>query len=174
MRRHERRGTLTALLLAAACAGSDGEPPGGTAAERCRAWVEEGLAIDSLTRAGLRARLGEPTDVVAATEPNRHIPDAIDSLFTLSWTGVSVAVRTPPSGTDLVERVSVQDNRWLRWPDPGIGSTEERVIDVLGAPQERQPGVLRYACGSGPVDEPVGFIITEGIVSEIIFDFYVD
>jgi hypothetical protein len=170
------RATAAALGLALACAGGDGgtQPPGETPAERCQAWVDQGLAIDTLTRAGLRARLGPPTDVVAATEPNRHIPDAIDSLFTMHWPGASVMLRTPPSGADLAERVTVRDDRWLRWTDPGIGDAGARVVEVLGPPQERQPGILRYACGAGPVDEPVGFVIVDGVVSEIVFDFYVD
>lgn len=171
-----RAGPLLALLLtASACTRGEGTmPPGETAEERCRAFVEDGLALDSLTRAGLRAQLGEPERIEAATEPNRHIPDAVDSLFTMVWPGATAVLRTPPAGNDLVEQISLTDGRWLRWNVPGIGSAEARVIEVLGPPQERQPNVLRYACGGGPVDEPVGFVIENGSVAEIVFDFYVD
>lgn len=169
-------GRLPALLLAAAaCAGGEGSmPPGETAAERCRAFVEDGLALDSLTRTGLRAQLGEPQRVEATTEPNRHIPDAVDSLFTMVWPGATVLMRMPPAGNDLVEQIALTDGRWLRWQTPGIGAAEARVMEVLGQPQERQPNVLRYACGGGPVDEPVGFVIENGSVARIVFDYYVD
>lgn len=165
---------VVCVVLGACVAATDAVPPGDTAAERCVRYVEEGLALDSLTRAGLRAALGEPASIETDTEPNRHIPDAIDSLFTLAWEGLEVRVRTPPSGSDLVERVTVRHDRYLRWPDPGIGATQDHVAEVLGPPQERQPGVVRYACGSGPVSEPVGFVITDAHVVEIVFDFYVD
>lgn len=174
MMRRPRLAGCAVLFVATACAGPPDLPPGETAAERCVAYVERGLALDSLTRAGLRARLGPATEETVATEPNRHIPDAIDSLFTMQWIGLSVDLRTPPSGDDLVERVTVTDDRWLRWTDPGIGDTEEGLREFLGTPQERQTDVLRYACGEGPVSEPVGFVITEGVITEVVFDFYVD
>lgn len=162
------------LAVATACIEPEDLPPGETAAERCVAYVERGLAVDSLTRAALRTGLGPASEESVTTEPNRHIPDAIDSLFTLQWPGLTVNVRTPPAGNDLVERVTVTDDRWLRWTDPGIGDTEARLREILGTPQERQGNVLRYACGMGPVDQPVGFVIADGAIVRIVFDFYVD
>lgn len=173
-----RRAALACLVVSGACAGT-GEgggdpPPGETAAERCAAWIEEALAVTGTGRDDIRAQLGEPTEVSATTEPNRHIPDATDSLFTVTYPGIVFSLRKPPEGGDLLERAHVTDNAHLLWTDPGIGASAERVIEVLGEPAEREPDLLHYACGSGPVNEPAFFVLRDSVVQAVIFDFYVD
>jgi hypothetical protein len=161
-----------ALLTLFACGGA--RPPGATAEERCANWVERGLTVDARTRATLRETIGAPESVDVTTEPNRHIPDGIDTLVTVDYPGVAFSIRKPPEGGDLTERVVVNDNRWLRWTDPGIGTTVERVITSLGEPTDREETLLRFSCGRGIVEEPVTFVLENGRVSEILFDFYVD
>ena len=168
---------LACVLVLSACAGAgDGSavPPGDTAAERCATWTAEALAVTGTTRADIRAQLGEPAEITAATEPNRHIPDAIDSLFTMTYTGIVFSLRTPPQAGDMLERAHVTDNAHLLWSEPGIGVTAERVIELIGEPAEREPDLLHYACGTGPVSEPVFVVIRDSVVQAVIFDFYVD
>ena len=39
------------------------------------------------------------------TEPNRHLPDATDSLFDLSYPGLEASIRQAANGNELVHRV---------------------------------------------------------------------
>jgi hypothetical protein len=167
--------SLVLLLFACGCNGGGASlPPGDTAEERCANWVEGALTVEARTRGALLQALGAPDSVLATTEPNRHIPDGIDSLITVNHQGIVFSVRKPPAGGDLVERIVVRDNRWLRWTEPGIGTSAERVVQSIGEPAEREATLLRYSCGTGIVEEPVSFVLENGRVLEILFEFYVD
>ena len=166
-----------ALLMLLACSGDNmggSRPPGSTTEQRCASFVERGLTVEGRTRAALHQTLGAPASIDVTTEPNRHIPDGIDSLVTVTYPGITFSVRKPPEGGDLMERIVVQDNRWLRWSEPGIGASSESVISSIGEPAERDETMLRYSCGTGIVEEPVTFVLENGRVREIVFDFYVD
>ncbi len=163
-----------ASLLIACAGGERSGPPGETAAERCTAFMARALTLDASSRASLQGALGAPDTVEAMTEPNRHIPDGIDSLFFVHYAGASATLRKPPAGGELLEKVVVTDARHLRWSEPGIGTAEARVLELLGEPLERDADVLVYQCGEGPVDEPVTFLLANGVVREVVFTYYVD
>lgn len=135
------------------------------------------LLRTAATRSALAEAYGEPDSVAVATEPNRHMPDATDSLFVVHYPGLAVTLRTPPSARDLVAAVTVTDNRYLAYPSIGIGTREEAVIAALGEPHERAEGdgttVLTYACGE-EVEQPVTFDIRDGVVVRIEASYYVD
>jgi hypothetical protein len=149
-------------------------PPGSTPEERCASWVANGLAVEARTRATLEQELGPPRQTQTATGPNRHIPDGVDSIITVHYPGIVFALRKPPEGGDLLETAVVSDDRWLRWTDPGIGSSANRIIEILGAPAERSDSLYRYTCGTGIAEEPVSISIADQRVAEIVFEFYVD
>lgn len=167
-----RRVALCALALAA-CNTPEMSPPGDTPEERCAAWTDAGPAI-ALERASLEATLGAPDSLASTVEPNRHIPDATDVIHILTWPGISITVRTPPDGRELVEDVVIRDDRFLRWPDPGIGDHANAVMTLLGEPAEHDATHLLYFCGAGPVNEPVAFELRNDSVAAIVFHFYVD
>ena len=68
-------------------------PPGESQAERCAAYVQDALALHPTSRADIRRALGRPDTVIVETEPNRHIFEAIDSLFTIEYSGVTFRLR---------------------------------------------------------------------------------
>ena len=183
---------LVIALATLACAADRPEqipaPDSAGAADTTRAAADRALALDcdtlaatllrtGATRSALAQAYGEPDSVEATTEPNRHMPDATDSLFVVHYPGLGVTLRTPPSARDLVSAVMVTDNRYLAYPSIGIGTREEAVVAALGEPDERTEGdgttVLTYACGE-EVEQPVTFHIRDGVVVRIEASYYVD
>lgn len=139
----------------------------------CEEGLEREIVAAELTREGLRSAFGEPGGVDTTTEPNRHMPDATDSLFDLSFPGLEASIRRAANGAELVHRVEVTDNRFVRHPAIGIGARAERVVEALGEPTSREGDDLVYVCGEA-VEQPVTFRVEDGRVSAIEVDFYVD
>jgi hypothetical protein len=183
---------VTALLfvLLGACTGRDSpDSAGGGDVPAADAGTGEPAAMDDValscetlpvallrarpTRAGLRARFGEPDSIAVDVEPNRHVRDAVDSLFIVRYDGLHVAIRKPQGGDDMTESVEVSDNRFLRFPDVGIGATAATLEGTLGEPTERADDRLIYDCGMG-TDEPTTFFLRDGRVTRIRIDHYVD
>lgn len=135
------------------------------------------LLRTAATRSALAEAYGEPDSVEVTTEPNRHIPDATDSLFVVHYPGLAVTLRTPPSARDLVSAITVTDNRYLAYPSIGIGTREEAVIAALGQPHESTTTdgttTLVYACGE-EVEQPVTFLVRDDVVVRIDASYYVD
>lgn len=126
------------------------------------------------TRAGLAAAYGAPDSLIAAVEPNRHIPGATDSLFTVFYPGLAATIRTPPSGRDLVTHVDVRDNRYVALGEIGIGVSADVLLERLGPPHSQDELSLTYECGVH-VEEPVVFALDDDdVVAGIEIFHYVD
>jgi hypothetical protein len=149
-------------------------PPGATARERCEAFRQDGLLVHARTRADFRDQLGEPARVDWQTEPNRHVADATDTVSVLHYPGLRAQVRTA-QGRDLLEQVTVEDNRHLRFDEPAINTSESDLVSLLGEPDRRDTGRLYYECATAPgPEEPVSFRIAERRVRDVTFHHYVD
>lgn len=135
--------------------------------------LERDILRTETTRAALEAAYGPPDSVAAETEPNRHIPDATDSLFVVRYPGLTVEIRRPPSGEDLTSHAAIRDNRYLAHPAVGIGAPADRVASVLGEPGTRSEDRLVYDCGPH-VEQPVTFWLSDGTVERIEISYYVD
>jgi hypothetical protein len=150
------------------------ELPGETARERCKAFYEEGLAVAARTRSELREELGEPGAIEGETEPNRHDPARMDSLWTVRYDGLAAEIRTA-GGNDLLERMTVTDSRHLRYREPAIGTTEDAVTAILGDPDREADGDPQYLCAPEPMpDMPITFRIAGGRVAVVVWEYYVD
>lgn len=135
--------------------------------------LETSILSAPATRAGLREAFGDPDSTSSKTEPNRHVPGAIDSLFVVHYTGLVARLRKPPDGPDLAEYVRVTETRYLRYPDLGIGARSSDIVKTLGEPTETDPASLVYDCGMG-AEQPVTFHLGDGVVESIEIDYYVD
>jgi hypothetical protein len=124
------------------------------------------------SRAALREAFGEPDSVRGWTEPNRHVPDVVDSLFVVRYPGLDVSIRRPYGGLDMADFAAVRENRYLARPALGMGVPAAEVVRVLGAPAERSDTLLRYDCGE--VGMPVIFRMSGGAVTALELDYYVD
>lgn len=175
------------VLFAAACA-PDGAPPEDApgrvevAEDRQEPAAVEAIACEDLARtilaveparASLRRQFGAPGSVTATTEPNRHVPDRVDSLFVVRYPGLTASLRKPGGGEDMVDAVVVTESRFLAHPAIGMGTREERVLATLGEPTRRTAESLVYDCGEH-VEEPVTFHLRDGLVLRIEIDYYLD
>jgi hypothetical protein len=124
-------------------------------------------------RETVAARFGPPDSTITTVEPNRHVPDAVDSIFTVFYPGLMMSLRTPRGARDMATAVTVQDNRYLAYPHIGMHTPVERVVEVLGEPGRREDDALLYDCGTA-VEQPVSFRIEDGRVSRIDISYYVD
>lgn len=175
-------GVAALAALAAGCSAPPAPEPSAPPPPTTSAPAPATLSCDDLartllvvepTRAALAARFGPPDSLEVATEPNRHVPGQVDSLFVAHYDGLTSAIRTPSPGRDLPFHVVVTDSRFLRYPALGIGATATAVEAALGPPTRRTPTTLVYECGEG-AEEPVTFRLRDGVVERIVVDFYVD
>jgi hypothetical protein len=150
------------------------EPPGTLARERCEAFHTGGLLVEARTREQLRGELGEPLQEAFATEPNRHVADATDTISVIRYRELEAQFRIA-MGRDHLESMIVRGNRHLRYGAPAIGTPEARLIGLLGEPARRERDRIEYYCGPEPMpDVPIGFSLENGEVREITFYYYVD
>lgn len=185
---------LAAFALVAVCSGAaacgadrgadEGQASADTAAAdsdvaevTCAAYAEQGLRVDARSREAYRAALGEPDSVASETVANRHVPGVTDTIFRWHYPGLTTQIWKPGTegGTDLLDRVEVRSDDHLAWPELGIGTRAERIVQAFGPPMERSEQRIEYACGSGMGAETVvAFLLEGGRVSEVHFDMYVD
>lgn len=125
------------------------------------------------TRAAFLAEFGTPDSVTRSTEPNRHVPDAVDSLFIVFYPGLVMNIRAPQHGRDMATGVTIQDNRYLAYPEIGVTTSAARVTAILGEPTRRRDDLLIYDCDT-VVEQPVAFRIEDGRVASIDISYYVD
>ena len=182
---HVRPVLLATALALAACGGERAEPdppeaPAGADASPLPsgptvicAGLEEVILATHPTREPLRAAYGEPDSTTTTPVPNRHVPGATDTLFTIHYPGLVALVHKPAEGNDLADFARVEDNRYLTIPSLGVGTTEELVRAALGEPLRVEDGALVYWCGEG-AEQPVSFELADGRVRAVLVDYYVD
>lgn len=148
--------------------------PGATAAARLQTYAERALVLESVTRAGMRERLGPPDSAHSVPTPNRHIPGQTDSIVTVYYPGLAVELYRTDRGAEFVQRADVSTDRWLNFA-PGIGSIAGAVAAALGEPSERTDSTLVFRCiPCSPVDEPITFFLADDRVHRVRFAYYVD
>lgn len=183
-KRKSRSGFFVVFLIVGCGSGpSDRAAPadnGGTADQQstdlnpisCEGLETSILATES-TRKALRRVYGEPDSVLFTTQPNRHVAGGVDSLFGVFYRGLTVSLRVPDRGEDLVEHVVIRDNRFLRYPRIGISASESDLVDQLGPPTWRDSSAIAYDCGTG-AEQPVRFHLHSGRVDSVQVHYYVD
>ena len=48
--------------------------------------------------------------------------------------------------TDILMEADVSDNRYLKYPALGVGTTVEALVTALGQPEERKTDTYSYSC----------------------------
>src|SRR5690606_26552611 len=137
------------------------------------AGLETSILVVPATRDALRDRFGPADSTRTTTEPNRHMPEATDSLFVVYYPGLVAGLRKPSGGDDMADLVEITDGRYVRHEALRIGASAARVLAALGEPGQRDPSSLVYDCGEG-ADQPVTFMLRNGAVAAITIDYYVD
>jgi|SRR5688572_5758094 len=170
---------IVAAILLASCSDSSQRGAASQANARgtvaaCQQFAREGLKLKARNRAELDAEIGDPGYMQVTTEPNRHVPNAQDSIIRLEYGGMTVQVRRPGPGGELLEQVEVSERKWLNFPyfRPGVSAND--VIAALGEPQRRESNRLIYNCSESEAEEPIVFELEDGAVQRIVFNYYVD
>jgi hypothetical protein len=171
---------LATSLLLAACSEPAQRPEAAPVSNAtdvtagCEQFAREGLKLKARSRAGLEAEAGRAAQTTVRVEPNRHVPNAQDSIFLFEYDGLSVQMRKPGPGGEMFEYVAVHKRSWLNFPyfKPGVDTSQ--IIKAIGQPQRREGDNLVYTCGNAEVEEPVVFETRDGAVQRIVFNYYVD
>ncbi|HEY0811085.1 MAG TPA: hypothetical protein VGD49_13040 [Longimicrobiales bacterium] len=170
---------IVATILLVSCSDSKQQGAASQANARdtvaaCQQFAREGLKLKARNRAELDAEIGNPGYIQVTTEPNRHVPNAQDSIIRLESDGLIVQVRKPGPGGELFEQVEVSQRKWLNFPyfRPGVSASD--VVAALGQPRRREANRLIYNCGESEAEEPIVFELEDGAVQRIVFNYYVD
>ncbi len=181
------RNAIPALLvLAFGCTGGNPSPaPDGTGiagdADVTASELEpvscEGLEMSLIaaapTRAGLSSVFGPADSISIATEPNRHMPDVVDSLFVVHYPGLVGILRKPGGGDDMPDLIEITAARYVQPTQLAPGVSAEQVKAVLGEPTGQDADRLVYDCNLG-ANQPVTFHLRDGRVESISIDYYLD
>lgn len=137
--------------------------------------VEHGL-LASDSRLEVAGRFGQPDSMTSRSVMNRHIPSQADSIVDLFYPGLHLTYYVVGEGKkEFLQTAVVSDNRYLKYPQVGIGTAEEAVLRLLGEPSEREPGKYRYDCARCiGADSPVYLYFDRGKVQRIEYSFYLD
>lgn len=143
----------------------------------CDTYADGALLVRAESREEFVAALGEPDSVTTVTWPNRHDGTITDTIVALHFAELSAVLWRPghEGAGELLEHVEVRGNRHLRWPTLGIGAAAGEITDALGPPTERSPNRMVYRCGADEAEaEPLVFMLANGTVERVMFNWYVD
>ena len=137
--------------------------------------VEHGLLVSD-SRLEVAARFGQPDSMRSRAVINRHIPSQTDSIVDLFYLGLHLTYYVVGAGKkEFLQTAVVSDNRYLKYPQFAIGTSEVAVLRFLGEPSEREPGKYRYDCARCVgAESPMYFYFDHGKVQRIEYSFYLD
>ena len=95
-------------------------------------------------------RLNEPKRVSAESRPNRHVPGQIDTLRTLHYDDVQIAVYEVSGGKEILQSVTVTGPSLIAPRGVEVGAGRPAVVDELGEPDE-QDGEEYVYLDDGPM-----------------------
>ncbi|HEX7051712.1 MAG TPA: hypothetical protein VF188_16020 [Longimicrobiales bacterium] len=138
-------------------------------------FVQHGLRPIGSSRREIIASLGEPDSIQAEPVANRYVPGQTDTIFELSYDGLTATIYHVSGGRDILSEVVVSDNRHLRDPAVRIGMPWPEVRRRLGEPWDASDSTFTYQCLSCMgADAPVNIYVRDGVVTAIEFAYYVD
>lgn len=177
--RHFRFAAPAVLFVLLACGGAPaGDGTVDLSAEQLALPDRETFGRSALiaptgTRSEMRERWGDPDSIFHVVVPNRHVPAALDTLFTVHYPALIVGLHRPGPGGELLSAVTVYSNTHLQWPV--IGAAAAQIEDEFGPPDRRSDDRIVYDCMTCIAgNDPVEFFLAEGRVDAVRFNFYVD
>jgi hypothetical protein len=139
--------------------------------------VEHGLRVLDGPRQAVIAQLGQPDSIRSQTEQNPHNPAQADSTVEFFYPGLRLSyyvVGERPT-RDILQTADVWDNRYLKYPEIGVGASAAAIVSALGEPGERTNDRYSYDCGRCiGAETPVYFHLGGGRVKFVQYTFYVD
>lgn len=138
-----------------------------------------GMSFGS-TMEAIRRELGPPPEADTVLEPNRHVPEATDSLFTLRYPGLAFELNRPgPVENELLTSVRLTDPERRLPGGLTVGrSTRLRLSEMLGEPSAvRRSGdttVLSYETPGVAAERFVEFHVAGDTLRRVVWLPYVD
>ena len=114
----------------------------------CGEVAENGFKIPDSDRRAVAAQFGRPDSVRANPAPNPHRPAQMDTVVDVFYRGIRLhywAVNANPP-YDLLLEADVSDNKYLKYPQYGIGATASEITSAFGEPHERMGDTYKYSC----------------------------
>jgi len=114
----------------------------------CGEVAEHGLKIRDIGRHAVAARIGKPDSVRLQPSPNPHRPAQTDTLADVFYPGLHLQswVVAAPQAYEILLEADVSDNKYLNYPQLGIGATPSEISSALGDPHERTDDTYTYSC----------------------------
>lgn len=138
-------------------------------------FLREGARAAGLDRAGTIALLGTPDSIAARAVANRHDPSLVDSVVALHYPDAAYHFYiVTAADRDLLDLADIAGDAHLRHTPPRIGTPADSLRAWYGAPAQETAAHLIYECASCPAPLPGTFVIANGRVHRIRFDYYVD
>ena len=138
--------------------------------------VEHGLRVLG-SRKAVIAQLGQPDSIRSQTQQNKYNAAQTDSTVDLFYPGLRLyyyVVAEKPN-RDILQSADVWNNRYLKYPEIGVGASAAAVVSALGEPGERTNDTYSYDCGRCiGAETPVYFHLDGGRVKFVEYTFYVD
>jgi hypothetical protein len=115
----------------------------------CGAVGETGLNIPTGRRA-VAAQFGKPDSVRTQPGPNPYTPTQIDTVVNVFYPNLRLKYWVMGDGkpdTESLLEADISDNKYLRFPQVGIGATRDEIVKAIGEPGERTDDTYGYECG---------------------------
>jgi hypothetical protein len=115
----------------------------------CGEMGENGLNVP-VGRRAVAAKFGKPDSVRADPGPNPYEPTQIDTVMDVFYPGLRLkywVMGKPPADNESLLEAEITDNKYLRFPQLGIGATRDEIVRTIGEPGDRTDDTFKYECG---------------------------
>jgi hypothetical protein len=138
-------------------------------------FIQRGLRLAARTGVEIRTQLGTPDEVTSRPVSNVHDPALTDTILTWQYPDVELEIYRTADGRRLLSEALVTGNRYLTFPEIGIGSSAAEVRRLLGPPDVDGQVELEYRCGRCTgLPEPAVFELDGDRVRAVRFLFPID
>lgn len=137
--------------------------------------VENGLLVPD-THVAAVSKLGQPDSAHTRPEQNPHDQSRTDSIISLYYPGLHLEYHLiSEGGKEILTTAEVSDNRYLKYPDLGIGASGSRIVSALGEPDERSDNKFEYRCSRClGYESPLYFHLVDNVVKSLEYRFPLD
>jgi hypothetical protein len=143
----------------------------------CGEVAENGFKIPDSNRKAIAAQFGRPDSTRMQPAPNPHRPAQMDTVVDVFYRGIRlhywVVGSTEPY--DILLEADVSDNRYLKYPELGIGASATKITTALGEPAERADDSYAYSCALRVMSgADVSFHFAAGRVTRVVYRWAAD
>jgi hypothetical protein len=114
-------------------------------------------------------KLGPLKSQKITQQPDPYRPAQLEEYHTLQFDGLEIYGRVEINRRDFRPvRVTVYAPEWKILHGLGVGTPSQRIEEILGQPNDRGPGLLKY---NGEVDQ-VHFHVRNGAITKVVFIYF--